>query len=237
MFNTPHTPVVLSWSGGKDCAFALHQLRRLTPYRVTHLLSVLQAHDGTLNMHGISEALLDAQAAAIGLPLIKVWVQQPDNEHYEAQLAAALQPLAAIGIRHLAFGDLYLYDLRHYREALLQRCGWQALFPLWQQPTPVLAQRILAAGFRTLLCCVQVPPMLASHAGAEWNAELLSTLPAQVDPCGENGEFHTLCYDGPIFQRPLILTPAGTSSRQLQVHTLAPPQQYVYQHWQPGTCT
>lgn len=200
-------PVILSWSGGKDSALALHALRRDGRYQVSGLLTTVNEHYGRVSMHGVRESLLDAQAKSAGLPLHKVKLpEQPSNEEYELKMRWALEGFKAQGIRHVAFGDLFLEDIRQYRADQLRKLDMQCLFPLWQRPTARLAREFIALGFKAVLCCVDEQQLSAGFAGREFDDTLLKDLPADVDPCGERGEFHTFVYAGPIFNRPIAVT-------------------------------
>jgi uncharacterized protein (TIGR00290 family) len=197
---------LLAWSSGKDSAWALHALRTRGEVEVVGLLTTVNEAFGRVAMHGVRESLLEAQAAAAGLPLWKVPLPWPcPNEVYEARLGAATLRARDAGITRVAFGDLYLPDVRAYRERQLADSGVEALFPLWTTPddTPALARRMLAGGLRAIVACVDpalAPPQLAGRA---FDAALLAELPASVDPCGERGEFHTFCWDGPMFAAPI----------------------------------
>ncbi|TKS53070.1 ATP-binding protein [Luteimonas yindakuii] len=202
------TPALLSWSGGKDAAWALHTLRAAGDFDVVGLLTTVVAEGGPASMQGVTGEVLRAQATAARLPLIEVPVAPgADNSRYEAALAAALAAarLRWPGIGHLAFGDLALEDIRAWRTALCARLGWQALFPLFGADTTTLARTMLAGGLRATLCCVDTGQLAAGFAGRAYDASLLDALPAGVDPCGENGEFHTVVHAGPMFATPLHL--------------------------------
>lgn len=211
-------PTLLSWSGGKDSAWALHELRRQRRFTVVALLTTLTDEYDRVAMHGISRNVLHAQANAAGLPLIESRLPRgADNAAYESAFAATLAGARARwpDVQHIAFGDLYLADIRAYRQTLCQRLGWQPLFPIWgdADATAALAQRMLAAGLRARLCCVDTQQLDARFAGREFAADLLAELPATVDPCGENGEFHTCVHTGPMFATPLALRPGPTLLR------------------------
>lgn len=200
-------PVILSWSGGKDSALALHVLRQDVRYRVVGLLTSVNQHYGRISMHGVRETLLDAQAQAIGLPLHKVWLSEaPSNAEYEQRMRAALEGFKAQGIRHVAFGDLFLEDIRRYRESNLAQVHMECLFPLWQRPTHKLAREFIALGFKAVLCCVDGKTLDAVFSGREYDEQLLQQLPPRTDPCGENGEFHTFVYAGPVFKHAIHFT-------------------------------
>lgn len=200
-------PVILSWSGGKDSALALHALRQDARYEVKALLTSVNEYYGRISMHGVREALLDAQAASIGLPLHKLWLPQtPSNDEYEQKMRAALEGFKARGIRHVAFGDLFLEDIRRYRKRNLAQVHMECLFPLWQRPTHKLAREFIALGFKAVLCCVDGEALDGGFSGREYDEQLLQQLPSRTDPCGENGEFHTFVYAGPVFKHAIHFT-------------------------------
>jgi uncharacterized protein (TIGR00290 family) len=210
---------MLSWSGGKDSALALHALKQDRRYQVVGLLTSVNEHYGRISMHGVREALLDEQAASLGLPLHKLKLpEHPSNEEYEDRMRAALETFKAQGIRHVAFGDLFLEDIRQYRLAQMQKAGMECLFPLWHRPTDALAREFIALGFKAVLCCVDEQTLDGGFAGREYDESLLRDLPASVDPCGENGEFHTFVYAGPIFRRPIACTRGERVHRDQRFH-------------------
>ena len=196
------TQVALSWSGGKDSALALHALRQDGGVEVAALMtSVTREHD-RVSVHGVRRALLHEQARRAGLPLIEVWLAAGcTNEAYEAAFLAALAELRGREpeITHIAFGDLFLRDVRSYREELLGGSGFAPMFPLWGLDTAPLARRFVSDGFAARLVCVDTQQLDRSFAGRAFDGRLLSELPADVDPCGERGEFHTFVSDGPVF--------------------------------------
>jgi diphthamide synthase (EF-2-diphthine--ammonia ligase) len=197
---------LLAWSSGKDSAWALHELRRRGEVEVVGLLTTVNETLGRVAMHGVRESLLAAQADAASLPLWKVPLPWPcPNDVYEERFRAVIERARAEGIAHVAFGDLYLEDIRVYRERQLAGSGIEPLFPLWTTPaeTPALARRMLAAGLRAVVACVD--PLLAPArlAGRAFDEALLAELPASADPCGERGELHTFCWDGPMFAAPV----------------------------------
>lgn len=216
---TEPLPIILSWSGGKDSALALHTLKRDPRYRLQGLLTSVNRDYGRISMHGVREALLDAQAEAIGLPLHKVWLSaKSSNQEYETALAAQLERFKQQGIRHMAFGDLFLEDIRRYREAQLARAGMEAVFPLWLKPTPALAREFIASGFGATLCCVDGEQLGQEFAGREFDSALLGDLPADVDPCGENGEFHTFVHRSPDFSLPIPCAHGERVTREGRFH-------------------
>lgn len=201
-------PILLAWSGGKDCLMALQHLLREPRWHPVGLLTTVDRTYQRVAMHGTRRDVLLAQADALGLPLLEAELDWPDaNEAYEAAQARALAEARRRwpGVRHCAFGDLFLADVRDYRVRQLGREGWRAVFPLWGEDTAALARRFVGEGHRAALCCVDTQQLDPSFCGQAFDNTLLDTLPAGVDPCGERGEFHTLCYGGPLFRRPLAL--------------------------------
>ncbi|NNM85537.1 MAG: adenine nucleotide alpha hydrolase [Phycisphaerales bacterium] len=199
--------VVLSWSGGKDSAMVLHELRRDDRYKVVELLTSVSEEYRRISHHGVRETLLDAQAAAIGLPLRKIYLPSNNgkpctNDTYEAIMRSAMEAYKARGISTVAFGDLYLEDLRQWRQGNLARVGMQAVFPVWGRPPMPFSREVIALGVRAYLSCVE-DKMGKRFAGREYNSELLAELPEGICPCGENGEFHSFVFAGPIFSHPL----------------------------------
>ena len=194
-------PVLLAWSSGKDSAFALHQLRGLG-VEVVGLLSTINAAVDRVAMHAVRLSLLREQADAVGLPLVLVRIPSPcPDEVYAAAMSRALGAARERGIRAVAFGDLFLEDVRRYREERMAQSGLRPLFPLWGRDTGELAREMLASGQRAIVTCVDPRFLPASFAGRAFDASLLDDLPATVDPCGERGEFHTFAWDGPAFRR------------------------------------
>jgi uncharacterized protein (TIGR00290 family) len=194
----------LSWSTGKDSAWALHAIRQQGEVEIIALLTTVNAQFQRVAMHAVRESLLDAQARAAGLPLVKVPIPYPcPNAQYEKAMDEAMSQARAAGIYHVAFGDLFLEDIRKYREEKLAACGMHPLFPIWGLDTPALARQMVSAGLRAYLTCVDPKKLDAQFAGRVFDGDLLSNLPDGVDPCGENGEFHTFAYAGPMFRAPI----------------------------------
>lgn len=209
--------VVVSWSGGKDSAMALHELLRSDTYEVVSLLTSLSQEFRRISHHGIRETLLDQQAGAIGIPLRKVYLPSGanggcTNEVYESIMAEVMNDYFNQGISTIAFGDLFLEDLRAWREANLARGGMRAIFPVWKRETNAFASAVIALGFKARLSCVE-ERLGSSFAGREYDEALLRDLPTGIDPCGENGEFHSFVYDGPIFRRPVSICVGETITR------------------------
>lgn len=210
-------PVLLCWSGGKDAAWALHTLHQRDDIRVVALLSTLTEGHGRASMQGVREEVLQAQADAAGLPLLCAWIPQAcDNAVYLQRmaqvLAAARQRWPAL--RTLAFGDLLLEDIRQWRERQFAGLGWDCRFPLFGDDTGALARRMIDGGLRAHLCCVDTQVLDAGFAGHAFDHALLGALPPGIDPCGENGEFHTCVGAGPMFRAPLQLRTGATVLRE-----------------------
>ena len=196
--------VLLSWSSGKDSAWALKALRESPDVEVVGLLTTLNSTHGRVAMHAVRERLLDLQALSAGLPLWKVPLPWPcPNGTYEGLMAGVLGRCRLEGIQAVAYGDLFLEDIRAYREARHADTGIGTLFPLWRVPTGRLAGEMIAGGLKAILTCVDPKQLEGSFAGRDFDARLLADLPAAVDPCGEHGEFHTFAWDGPMFERPV----------------------------------
>ena len=211
------TPVLVSWSGGKDAAWALHALRGSAQWDVVGLLTTVTDEYDRVAMHGIRRDVLHAQAAAVGLPLIEaLQPRHADNAAYEATFASALDTARARwpGLHHIAFGDLFLADVRAYRDVLCARLGWTPVYPLFGSDTDALANDMLDGGLRAILCCVDTQQLDADFAGRTFDTALLDVLPATVDRCGERGEFHTCVHAGPMFAKPLALRRGETVLRQ-----------------------
>lgn len=205
----------LAWSAGKDSAWALHVARRDREMEVVRLLTTVTQPYDRVSMHAVRRSLLVAQAEAVGLPLHVVAIPAPCSEEQYAQVMRdAMQVAAAEGVTEVAFGDLFLQDVRAYREQRLAAVGLEATFPLWGRDTTELAREIIAGGLRAILTCVDPRQAPAEIAGAAYDEELLARLPAGVDPCGENGEFHTMVWDGPMFRHPLHVRVGDTVERE-----------------------
>ena len=200
----PPAPILLAWSSGKDSAWSLHVLRQDPSLQVVGLLTTINEAYDRVAMHAVRRALLEAQAEAAGLPLVVVRIPSPcPNETYEAAMAAAVADARARGITGIAFGDLFLEDIRRYREKQMSGTGLSLHFPLWGRPTAALAEAMIDGGLQARITCVDPRVMPEDLAGAAFDRALLARLPAGVDPCGENGEFHTFAWDGPMFRRPV----------------------------------
>lgn len=195
---------VVSWSSGKDSAFALWEAHRTGALDIVGLLTTVEEGAGRVAMHGVRASLLDRQAAALGLPCLKVALPDPCPNHvYETRMAEATARLKDEGVTHMVFGDLFLEDIRAYRDERLRAAGMTGVYPLWGRPTASLAQEMIGIGLVAHLTCVDTRRLDASFAGRRFDRALLDDLPAGVDPCGENGEFHTVVTDGPLFTAPI----------------------------------
>lgn len=201
------TPIVLAFSGGKDSVLALAALRAAGAHEVRALLSTVNEDDGTLVMHGVPMTLLEQQAASLGVPLVTIRVpRQPADGVYESRMADALARLAAEGIAEVAFGDLYLEEVRAYRDGMLARAGFAGAYPLWGRDTRALATEFRRSGYRAIAVCVDGQQLPATFAGRDLDQSFFDDLPPTTDPCGENGEFHSFVYDGPGFAFPIRFT-------------------------------
>ncbi len=204
--STP-TPVLLAWSGGKDSTLALERLLGHSEWRVVALVTTVTSGYDRVAIHGVRRSILRRQVDALGLPLIEAEIPpQSNNATYEAAFAGALVRARAISdVDAIAFGDLYLADVRAYREAMLARLGWRGVFPLWGEDTSRLARYFIARGYRAILSCVDTDQLDAAFCGRDFDERLLADFPVQIDPCGENGEFHTCVHAGPIFHDAIAL--------------------------------
>jgi uncharacterized protein (TIGR00290 family) len=216
----------LSWSSGKDSAWSLEVVRRQGEFEVEALLTTVNSEFQRVAMHAVRESLLRAQAESTGLPLVAVPIPYPcPNEAYEEAMAAALLRARAEGITHMIFGDLFLEDIRRYREEKLAGTGITPVFPLWGINTTQLAREMVEGGLRAILTCVDPGKLDASFAGRLFEADLLADLPPDVDPCGENGEFHTFACRGPMFREPIDVEPGVVLEREGFVFADALPRQ------------
>jgi uncharacterized protein (TIGR00290 family) len=206
---------LIAWSSGKDSAWALHEARRDGQFDVVGALTTVTDAFGRVSMHGVREDLLAAQLAAAGLAAVTVRIPYPcPNEIYEREMAKAMAAAKARGVTHIIFGDLYLEDIRAYREQKLAASGVIPVFPLWQRPTKALACEMIEAGIQAHLAVVDLKKLPASFAGRRFDAALLDALPAGADPCGENGEFHTFVSAGPMLTRKIAVSVGETVERE-----------------------
>jgi uncharacterized protein (TIGR00290 family) len=212
-------PAIFCWSGGKDSAYTLHKVLREKLFDVKYLLTTVNSNFKRISMHGVREELLHKQAGSINIPLLKVEVSEGNNAEYESKMEAVLLKAKSEGIEHVIFGDIFLEDLRAYRENNLAKVGLQAVFPIWKQDTTFMVNDFIAKGFRTVLCCTNDAYLGEEWAGREIDKHFLADLPAGVDPCGENGEYHTFCFAGPIFKKPVEFSIGEKVYKPLEIKT------------------
>lgn len=206
--------LLVSWSSGKDSAWTLHRLRQRNDFEIAGLVTTVNGEFSRVAMHGVREELLEEQACAAGLPLWRLPLPHPcPNAEYERLMRSLIERARAAGITHMAYGDLFLEDIRAYRERQLMGTGITPVFPLWQLNTPQLARDMLAAGLLAHLTCIDPRRLNRALAGRAYDATLLSDLPDDVDPCGENGEFHTFCHAGPMFDQPIAVRTGAVVER------------------------
>jgi len=198
---------ILGWSGGKDSTMALYEIENTKNLKISALLTTLTEDYDRISMHGVRRVLLEQQAASLGFPLEKIYIpKNSSNEIYEARMNEKLQEYKNRGITAVVFGDLFLEDVKKYREENLSKIGMHAVFPLWKNDTEKLAERFIDLGFKAVVTCIDSQAVGKEFAGREYDKQFLQDLPAKVDPCGENGEFHTFVYDGPIFRKKVNFT-------------------------------
>lgn len=196
--------VTISWSGGKDSALALFKILQTGEFEITGLHTVINEETKRVGMHGVREELIEAQATSLGLPLTKIYLESSENHSaYKKLTQEFYQQCAAEGIEGVVFGDIFLEDLRQFRESLLRTDRLLGIYPLWQIPTDILINQFIDAGFKTLICSADAKYFSSHQAGKTIDKEFVTSLSSDVDPCGENGEFHTFVYDGPIFNKPI----------------------------------
>jgi uncharacterized protein (TIGR00290 family) len=210
---------IFCWSGGKDSALCLYEVLKEGKYDVKYLLTTLNGNFKRVSMHGIREELLEKQVEAIGIPLIKMLIHGTSNTEYEENMERRLLEAKTEGIHHIIFGDIFLEDLRAYREKNLERIQMTAVFPLWKRNTTELMEQFLALNFKTITCCVNDAYLGEDQVGREINKVFMLALPIQVDPCGENGEFHTFCYDGPLFKHTVTFKAGEKIYKPLELKT------------------
>ncbi len=205
---------ILSWSSGKDSAYSLFTILNENRFEVVTLLTTVTESFRRVSMHGVREELLEAQAESLGLPVHKIKIPSPcPNEIYEAKMAEYLKLQKAEGIQHVIFGDLFLEDLRKYREQRLAEIGMSGIFPLWMKNTKQLAEKMMEDRFEAILTCVDLKKLPKKFAGRKFDRTFLTDLPTGIDPCGENGEFHSFVYGGPIFKKRIPVKVGKTVER------------------------
>ena len=211
--------VLVCWSGGKDSALGLHAVREAGQVEVAGLLTTITEDYDRVSMHGIRRSIVESQGRSMGLPLEIVRIpKDASHDAYASRMREALEGIKQRGVAAMVFGDLFLADVRKYREERLAEVGMKAIFPLWKRDTTWLAGEFIRLGFKAILTCVDSQKLDGSFAGRFFDEKLLSDLPPGVDPCGENGEFHTLVFDGPIFTTPIACTPGEVVVREDRFH-------------------
>lgn len=194
--------ILFSWSGGKDSAMALYELQKSHVYKISALLTTVTKDYDRISMHGVQRALLERQAKALGLDLEKIYItKRSSNKEYESMMKEMLTDYKKSGCFAVAFGDIFLEDLKKYREENLSKVGLKGIFPIWKRDTSELARTFIKIGFKAIVTCVDSKALDKSFAGRVFDNDFLRALPPKIDPCGENGEFHSFVYDGPIFDR------------------------------------
>ena len=210
---------VFCWSGGKDSALCLYKVLQQKEFEVKYLLTTVNEQHKRISMHGVREELLNAQAKSLGISLVKIYVSEGTNAEYEKKMEETLLKFKSEGIKHVIFGDIFLEDLRKYREINLAKAGMKGIFPLWGQDTCKLLAEFLALKFKTVICCTNDAYLGEEWAGRVIDEKFLSELPANVDACGENGEYHTFCFDGPIFRTSMNITVGEKIYKPLEIKT------------------
>lgn len=210
---------IFSWSGGKDSAYCLNKVLSENLFDIKYLLTSINYNFKRISMHGVREELLNAQAESIGIPLLKVWVKEGTNAEYEKQMESILLKAKADGIEYVIFGDIFLEDLRIYRENNLAKVGMKGIFPLWKVDTTYLINDFLIKKFKTITCCVNDGYLNEDWVGRKINKSFIEQLPVIVDPCGENGEYHTFCYDGSLFKKKILFSVGEKLYKPLEIKT------------------
>lgn len=210
-------PAVFCWSGGKDSALCLHKVLQEKEYDVKYLLTTVNEQFKRISMHGVKEELLDEQAKQINIPLVKIYVNEGTNAEYEKKMEEMLLKFKAEGINHVIFGDIFLEDLRKYSEDNLAKVGMTGVFPLWKQNTKELLKEFLDLKFKTIICCTNDAYLGEEWAGRIIDEKFLVELPSNIDACGENGEYHTFCFDGPIFKQAIEIKAGEKIYKPLEI--------------------
>ena len=211
---------IFCWSGGKDSAFALYKVLQEKEYEITALFTTVNENFHRVSMHGVKEELIELQAKSIGLPWFKMYVKEGSNAEYERNMEAFLLEHKAKGVEHVIFGDIFLEDLRAYRDNNLAKVDMKGVYPLWKIDTKQLADEFINLGFKTVLCCTNDAYLGEKEVGQVFTKEFVNSLPTNVDPCGENGEFHTFCFDGPIFKSEIKIKVEGKIYKPLELKVL-----------------
>ncbi|MCT8137069.1 diphthine--ammonia ligase [Anaerobacillus sp. CMMVII] len=192
----------VSWSGGKDSTFALYKILKADQYKVEALLTTVTEGFNRISIHGVRESLLEKQAESLAIPLKKMYIpQESSNEVYQKRMSEQLKELKNVGIETIVFGDIFLEDVRAYREELIEKLKMKAIFPLWGQSTDELINEFFSVGFKTITTCIDTEKVTSEFLGREMDEHFIKELPKNVDPCGENGEFHTFTFEGPLFKQ------------------------------------
>lgn len=212
-------PSIFCWSGGKDSSYALYKVLQEGEYDIKYLLSTFNGQFKRLSMHGVREELIEAQAASIGIPLLKAYVYEASNSEYEQQMSAIFLKAKAEGIRTVLYGDLFLEDLRSYREEKMNALDMQCVFPIWKTDTQWMINDFVAKGFESVICCINDGYLDETWVGRTINQQFIDDLPPTVDPCGENGEFHSFCFSGPVFNDPIRISIGEKTYKELAIKT------------------
>jgi uncharacterized protein (TIGR00290 family) len=211
---SPKPKAYVSWSSGKDCAFALWEARKAGEFEIWGLLTTTNEAIDRVAMHGTRNELMRRQAEAVGLPVLEVGLPWPcSNEDYASRMIAACEAMKAERVSHVIYGDLFLEDIRAYRDEKMAQAGLTAVYPLWKRDTQQLARDMIASGLKTVVVCIDPKKLGASFAGRRFDEDFLNDLPEGIDPCGENGEFHTCVVDGPMFSTPIKVDVGETVER------------------------
>ena len=210
---------IFCWSGGKDSSYCLYKVLTEKLFEIKYLLTTVNDKFKRISMHGVREELLDHQAESIGIPLLKVRVTEGTNDEYEKQMEAVLRKAKSEGINDVIFGDIFLEDLRAYRENNLTKIGMKGIFPLWKTDTADLMNDFISRRFKAVVCCTDDGYLGEEWAGREIDRSFIEQLPVNVDPCGENGEYHTFCYDGPLFKKKIVFTVGEKVYKPLEAKT------------------
>lgn len=210
-------PAIFSWSGGKDSSYALHKVLQEDIYDIKYLLSTINENFKRLSMHGVREELIEAQAESIGIPLLKVYVYEANNGEYEQQMSVILLNAKAEVIEHVIFGDIFLEDLRQYREQKMSAINMHCVFPIWQTNTKWMVNDFIAKGFKTCICCINDGYLDETWCGRIIDEDFIKQLPDTVDPCGENGEFHSFCFEAPIFKKKINIVLGEKTYKALEI--------------------
>lgn len=213
------TSAVFCWSGGKDSALCLYKVRQEKRFAIKYLLTTLNKNFRRVSMHGVREDLLEEQANSIGIPLEKVYVIEGTNSEYEKQMEEQLLRFKSEGIQHVIFGDIFLEDLRQYRENNLAKIGMRAVFPLWGLSTQSLMEEFIRLKFKSIICCTNEKYLGKEWAGRTIDESFCNELPVKIDPCGENGEYHSFCFDGPVFNFPVQFSTGKKVYKPLEIKT------------------